>query len=103
MSLINKIRKPLTLPINYSKSHSTTRKKAREQYVVQQEGKCWYCKCPLSGNPSKKIMSACINKKLFPKGMFDYPVHLHHDHNTHMSIGAVHARCNAYLWQYLGE
>ncbi|AGI61771.1 hypothetical protein VCO139_0016 [Vibrio phage VCO139] len=41
--------------------------------------------------------------KLFPKNMFQYPIHLHHDHNTGMTIGAVHARCNAVLWEYYGE
>lgn len=32
-----------------------------------------------------------------------YPVHLHHDHKTGLTIGAVHAKCNAVLWQYYGE
>lgn len=32
-----------------------------------------------------------------------YPVHLQHNHDTGMTEGAVHARCNAVMWQYLGR
>jgi hypothetical protein len=28
---------------------------------------------------------------------------LHHCHQTGLTIGAVHAKCNAVLWQYHGE
>jgi len=44
-----------------------------------------------------------IKKSLFPRGFFGYPIHLHHSHDTGMTIGAVHAHCNAVLWQYEGE
>ena len=44
-----------------------------------------------------------IHEELFPKNFFDHPIHLHHDHETGMTIGAVHAQCNAVLWQYHGE
>jgi len=44
-----------------------------------------------------------INKKPFPKGMFNYPIHLHHCRKTDLSIGAVHAYCNAVLWEYHNE
>ena len=93
----------MKLPINYKTSHWTVRKQAREQYIVEQNGLCCHCGNPLDGNPSDDVMRKTINMKLFPKGMFDYPVHLHHCHKTHMTIGAVHAKCNAVLWQYYGE
>jgi hypothetical protein len=55
--------------------------------------------------PTKEMQQKSINFSLFPGGIgfLKYPIHLHHDHNTGMTIGAVHARCNAILWQYHGE
>lgn len=93
----------MKLPINYKESHWTVRKQAREQYYTEQGGKCWFCGEDLSGAPREDILRKPINYKLFPKSMFDYPVHLHHDHKTQLTIGAVHAKCNAVLWQYYGK
>jgi hypothetical protein len=46
-----------------------------------------------------------MGKKIsqFIKQILEDSVHLHHSHETGMTIGAVHARCNAVLWQYHGE
>jgi hypothetical protein len=93
----------MDLPINYRNSHWTIRKIAREEYVKEQGGKCWYCQNPLSDKPRPDILSKKVNEILFPKGFFDWPVHLHHCHKTHMTIGAVHNHCNAVLWQYHKE
>ncbi len=93
----------LKLPIDYKQANWITRKLAREQYIEEQEGLCWYCKQPLKQAPSVKVINAWINKRLFPTNFFDYPIHLHHSHRTGMTIGAVHNKCNAYMWQYEGE
>jgi len=93
----------MKLPIDYKKSHWSVRKQAREQYVEEQEGKCWHCAEPLNGPPAEDIARKKINWKLFPSGFTKWPVHLHHDHNTNLTIGAVHSKCNAVLWQYHGE
>jgi hypothetical protein len=53
--------------------------------------------------PNIDVLTMPINEKIFPPNFFKYPVHLHHDHNTGMTIGAVHAYCNAVLFQYHGE
>jgi len=99
-----KISKPLfDLPINYETTHYSVRRLVREEYVRLQDGKCWYCEKPLTGKPSKKVRKSNIRKELFPPNFFDWPCHLHHNHDTGMTIGAVHARCNAHLWQYHGE
>lgn len=88
--------------------HSLTpreRGKLRAAYVENQNGLCYHCKSPLGDEPPPKITKKPINWRLFPRGrgFLDYPIHLHHDHKTGMTIGAVHARCNAVLWQYHGE
>ena len=93
----------MDLPINYTKATWQERRDARNQYVELQDNLCWFCGCFLTGKPSQEVQDAYLNMRLFPKGFLDYPVHLHHDHTTHMTIGAVHSKCNGYLWQYLGE
>lgn len=90
----------MKLPVNYEELHWTDRKKVREEYVKIQDGKCHHCGSSLFDEANE---SRPINKKLFPKGFFDYPIHLHHCHKTGMTIGALHNRCNAALWQYEGE
>jgi len=92
-----------TLPQNYKKLTIPERRKVREQYVEEQNGFCSHCGAPLDSNPSEEIRRMWIDKSLFPASMFIWPIHLHHDHDTGMTIGAVHAVCNAVLWQYHGE
>ena len=93
----------MKLPIHYPSTHFTVRKQARNEYVEIQSGKCWHCNSLLGESPPKNIRDMKINKSLFPREFFKWPVHLHHDHNTGMTIGAVHNTCNAVLWQYHGE
>lgn len=92
----------MDLPTNYTKLTPVERRQVREQYVTLQQGLCYYCKEPLLLK-SKKAEIYKIKTHLFPENFFKWPVHLHHNHDTGMTIGAVHARCNAVLWQYFGE
>lgn len=89
--------------MNYNLLSPTKRRKLREEYVIHQLGQCKHCDCSLSGSPPKRITDLPINMNLFPPGFLHHPVHLHHDHTTGMTIGAVHAYCNAVLWQYHKE
>ena len=89
------------LPVYYHKLTSYQRKKVREQYIEEQNGLCQQCKHKLS-EPARE-QGFTINPKLFPVGFFNNPIHLHHNHKTGMTIGAVHAKCNAIAWQYFGE
>lgn len=93
----------MELPVKYDELNRRQKRLVKELYIEQQKGLCCFCKCPLDGNPSDEVMNRHISEKWFPKGFFENPVHLHHNHNTGLTIGAVHCRCNAYLWQYLGE
>ena len=88
------------LPLDYTKLHWKERKKVREQYIKEQNNKCIYCKSELSKNPPKEITNKPINLDLFPSNFLDYPIHLQHNHVTGMTEGAIHAYCNAVLWQY---
>ncbi len=109
----------MKLPINYEKSSPKQRIEAREEYVKKQNGLCCFCRFSLSEptpdsvkekHPLKIIyennsMIAIPKQKgktsSFPKGMLDHPIHLHHDHNTGLTIGAIHAYCNVISFVYL--
>ena len=91
------------LPVDYDSLHWKEKREVREQYIKIQNGKCFYCKCNLKNEPPNTITSKKIKWKCFPKNFLKHPVHLQHNHNTGMTEGAVHAYCNAVLWQYEGR
>jgi hypothetical protein len=93
----------MNLPINYENAEWYERKEAREQYVKLQNGNCMFCQGSLSEDPPDRITERNINWKLFPKNFLKYPIHLQHNHDTGATEGAVHAYCNAVLWQYYGR
>jgi hypothetical protein len=95
----------MELPTEYSKLDWRKGEKAvvREQYIKEQKGLCYYCKTSLKLKPPSEITDKEINWKLFPPNFLNYPIHLQHNHDTDMTEGAVHAYCNAVLWQYEGR
>lgn len=93
----------MKLPVNYNKTHYSKRKLVREAYIKEQDGNCCHCGSPLTEEPPQSITAMEVNERLFPQGFFKNPIHLHHSHDTEMTIGAVHAYCNAVLWQFHGE
>lgn len=97
--------KEFDLPTDYTKLdwRKGEKKIVREQYVKLQKGKCYYCGEPLECEPSAEVILADIDWGLFPEGFQNHLVHLQHNHDTNMTEGAVHMKCNAYMWQYLGR
>jgi len=93
----------MELPVKYNDYHYTERWKIRNEYVRVQKGLCYHCAGCLKKEAPDFILEKRIDKDLFPEGFFKAPVHLHHDHSTGLTIGAVHNYCNAVLWQYYGE
>ena len=90
-------------PQNYNQMTQPERRALRLRYIEAQGGACYQCGEPLTGEPHKNVMGFPIQWSLFPPNFERHPVHLHHNHTTGETIGAVHARCNAYLWQYHGH
>ncbi len=88
------------LPILYSQATSKERRLVREQYVEEQHGLCYWCKSPLDSKPTVDITNKKINWELFPPFFLKHPIHLQHDHASDLTEGAVHAYCNAVMWQY---
>jgi hypothetical protein len=91
------------LPVYYSKLDSKSRRIVREQYVKEQNGNCLYCKQPLSDKPPQEILDKKIMWDIFPPHFLKHPIHLQHNHSTDLTEGAVHAYCNAVMWQYEGR
>lgn len=90
-------------PTSYSKLTRAERRKVRMEYIKYQDGKCYYCTEPLDSPPPQRVTEKPIDWGLFPSGFLDYPIHLQHNHDTDMTEGAVHAYCNAVMWQYEGR
>ena len=91
----------MRLPVNYKALEWQERKTVREQYIDEQNGECFYCGVLLTKEPTH-LKEIPIDWSLFPGGeeFLKYPVHLQHDHTTNMTEGAVHAFCNALMWNY---
>ena len=95
----------MKLPVDYNQLTQSQRRQVRELYCKLQDWRCSHCGNNLMEGATKEIMAMPINYRLFPGGIgfLKFPIHLHHDHRTGLTIGAVHSRCNAVLWQYHGE
>jgi len=93
----------MKLPIKYTHTHPQVRREAREQYIKEQDGDCYWCKSSLKQHPPKEIIDQDIDWDFFPDNFLKWPVHLQHDHATDLTEGAVHAYCNAVMWQYHGR
>jgi len=91
---------PFNLPVNYNSLQWYERRQVREQYIKEQEYKCYYCGCSLKEPAPQHIRDKKINWHLFPSNFMNYPIHLQHNHYTGMTEGAVHNYCNAVMWQY---
>lgn len=93
----------IQLPAIYKELTGHQRYIVRSMYAVRQGGKCCYCGGDLEESPPEVITCKKIDWGLFPEGFLKYPIHLHHDHGTGLTIGVVHAYCNAVMWVYEGK
>lgn len=91
----------MNLPANYGALEPHQRRLVREEYVRLQNGACWFCGHPLSGKSPYELNRTEIAWHRFPPKFLRWPVHLHHDHGTGMTAGAVHAYCNAVSFHYI--
>ena len=93
----------MNLPTDYTALDGRTRRLVREKYCKLQDWVCLYCKNDLLDKPPVSITEKEIDWELFPENFLKFPIHLQHDHSTNMTEGAVHAYCNAVMWQYDGR
>lgn len=87
-------------PRKYSKLSWQERKRLRNEYVKAQNRLCYYCNSSLDEPPPDGITNKPIDITLYPQGFLDSPIHLQHCHVTDRTEGAVHAYCNAILFEY---
>jgi hypothetical protein len=90
-------------PVRYSLLTPAEKRRVRLLYIEWQGNECWYCQKDLGSDPPKSVLDKPITLAMFPKGFLSNPIHLHHDHDTDLTIGAVHAYCNAVLWEHYGH
>src|SRR5690606_7264464 len=95
--------KPMILPVKYSKCSPLERRNIRLEYIKRQNNRSMYCNNLLTDPPPTDIETAYIDWSLFPENFLRHPVHLQHCHKTDYTEGAVHAKCNAYMWYYEGR
>jgi hypothetical protein len=93
----------MKLPVDYNTLSPDKRRLVREEYFRQQGGYCMYCKGKLKEEPPQEVLDHPIRWSYFPPGFLNNPIHLQHNHTTGMTEGAIHAYCNAVLWQYGGR
>lgn len=93
----------MKLPKKYDEISPLDKRIIRGEYTRIQNNRCWFCGEPLDGPPHQMVLKNKIRKSLYPKEFFNHPIHLHHSHETGLTVGAVHAYCNAVLWEYYNE
>lgn len=96
-------KKEIKVPAYYDKLTWVERREALKSHAKDQENRCYFCDEDLDGPPPEKVRNKWINTRLFPEEFNYEGIHLHHSHQTGLTIGAVHGLCNAVLWQYHGE
>lgn len=94
-----------SFPQRYSDLNANQRSKLRDEYVVYFKGRCLYCDGQLDDEPHEFVRESAdeIEWDHLPgskDGFLKSPVHLHHDHETGLTLGPVHALCNAHSWHF---
>lgn len=89
--------------VMYDSLTPAERRAKREEYVQHQKGLCFFCERPLDKPVPRAVAVLDIDWKRFPPNFLRYPIHLQHSHKTGLTEGAVHAYCNAVMWQYYGR
>jgi hypothetical protein len=95
----------MDLPVRYSSLRKKSEKKraVREEYIRRQNGNCCFCGESLTSRSPYEEDGTPVHEERYPAAFFDNPVHLHHDHTTDMTIGAIHAYCNAVSFDYFED
>lgn len=101
MSLSNPAKEwEVALPALYKELNQIQKRTARRQYMRLQHWNCLFCGRSLFSDAPQELKDLPIDWDLFPEGFTKYPVHLQHNHDTGLTEGAVHAFCNAFMWNY---
>lgn len=100
----------LTLPMPYDELRRNWRKKrfVRDAYRAFQDDACCICGgllAPYGDAPKKTRENLEILEAVIGKGeainlskLQRWPTHLHHNHETGLTVGAAHGACNIWLW-----
>jgi hypothetical protein len=92
-------------PQKYDDLNSEEKRKLREQYIEWFNGRCLYCEEMLEDEPHKFVRQSADDIEWDDlhggkEGFLSNPVHLHHDHETGLTLAPLHALCNAHSWHF---
>lgn len=92
-------------PQRYRDLNANQHRKLRDEYVEYFRGRCLYCDGQLDDEPHEFVRQSAdeIEWDNLPgskEGFLKNPVHLHHDHETGLTLGPIHALCNAHSWHF---
>ncbi len=92
-------------PQRYRDLNSNQRRKLRDEYIEYFNGRCMYCDELLDDEPHEFVRQSADQIDWDDlaggkEGFLKNPVHLHHDHQTGLTLAAIHAMCNAHSWHF---
>jgi len=92
-------------PQRHRDLNTDQRRKLRDEYIECSRGRCAYCEEMLDDEPHAFVRQSAdqIEWDNLPgskEGFLKDPVHLHHDHETGLTLAAIHALCNAHSWHF---
>lgn len=88
------LRYKLELPTKYSSLSGERLSAVKDAYICLQRERCWLCGDNLYELPkyivdNPNYMGLCYNQLAEQT-----PLHLHHNHDTGLTLGVAHAECN---------
>lgn len=85
----------LQLPTKYSSLSGQRRAAVKEAYICLQRERCWLCGDSLYALPTFIVDNPNVVQLCYNQLAEQFPLQLHHDHDTDMTLGVTHAECNA--------
>ncbi len=81
------------------------KRELRDEYTRSFGGRCLYCFEKLDDEPNSFVRDSAddIEWDDSPgrkEGFLKNPIHLHHDHETGLTLASIHALCNAHSWHF---
>lgn len=88
------LRYKLELPTKYSSLSGERLAVVKEAYICLQRERCWLCGGNLYELPNHVVDNPNLIGLCSSQLAEQHPLHLHHNHDTGLTLGVAHAECN---------
>jgi hypothetical protein len=88
------LRYKLDLPTKYSSLSGERKSAVISAYICLQRERCWLCGDSLYELPTFIVENPKLMALSYNELAEEHPHHLHHDHDTGLTLGVTHAECN---------